>query len=237
MQRGSSRRRAAVIRVLVADDYPVVRHGLKQIFAETPDIVAIGEASSAREVLAQVRAGTCDVLVLDLSMPGSQGVDLLERVKRERPRLPVLVLTMYPEDQYAVRVLEAGAAGYLTKESAADELVQAVRKVHGGGRYVTAAVAELLAARLDPLAGRPPHERLSNREYQVLCLLGRALRVKEIAQELHLSEKTVSTYRSRLLEKLQARSTAELIRYAVVNRLVELPRPRPAPRPPGAPRL
>jgi DNA-binding NarL/FixJ family response regulator len=210
-----------VIRVLVADDHPVVRHGLEQILGEIPDIAITGGAGNAHEVLAQVRADACDVLLLDLAMPGAHGVELLETVKRERPELPVLVLSMYPEDQYALRVLQAGAAGYMTKESAADELVRAVRKIHAGGRYVTTGVGELLASRLGTGADRPQHERLSNREHQVLCLLGRALSVKQIARELHLSEKTVSTYRCRLLEKMQVRSTAELIRYAVQHRLVD----------------
>jgi DNA-binding NarL/FixJ family response regulator len=211
----------APIAVLLADDHPIVRHGLKQILGETPDIVAVAEASNAREVIDQVRAGVCDVLVLDLAMPGAHGVDVLESVKRERPMLPVLVLSMYPADQYAARVLRAGAAGYMTKESAADELVLAIRKVHAGGRYVTAEAAETLAAQFERTAGRPAHELLSNREHQVLCLLGRAMSVKQIAHELHLSEKTVSTYRSRLLDKVGAQSTAELIRYAIQNRLVD----------------
>ncbi|HYR95350.1 MAG TPA: response regulator transcription factor [Candidatus Binatus sp.] len=210
-----------MIRVLVADDHPVVRRGLKHILAETPDIIAVGEASDGHQVLDQVRAGTCDVLLLDLTMPGGHGVEILEAVKRERPSLPVLVLSIHPEDQYAVRVFRAGAAGYMTKDSAADELVRAVRKVHAGGRYVTPRVAEELAAQVDCGTERQPHALLSNREYQVLCMLGRALSVTQIARELHLSEKTVSTYRSRLLEKMQARNTAELIRYAVQNRLVD----------------
>jgi two-component system invasion response regulator UvrY len=215
------RRSGPVIRVLVADDHPVVRRGLQHILAETPDIVAVGEASTGNQVLDQVRAGTCDVLLLDLTMPGGHGVEILEAVKRERPALPVLVLSIHPEDQYAVRVFRAGAAGYMTKDSAADELVRAVRKVHAGGRYVTPRVAEELAAQVDRATERQPHALLSNREYQVLCMLGKALSVTQIARELHLSEKTVSTYRSRLLEKIQARSTAELIRYAVQNRLVD----------------
>jgi two-component system invasion response regulator UvrY len=199
----------------------VVREGLKQILGGTLDVTIVGEATDAREVLDQVRANVCDVLLLDLAMPGSQGLSILEAVKRERPDLAVLVLTMHRADEFAVRVLRAGAAGYLTKESAAEELVQAVRKVHAGGKYLTTPVAEALAARLDHADERPPHERLSNREYQVFCLLAKALSVKAIAQDLHLSEKTVSTYRSRVLEKMQARSTAELIRYALRHRLVD----------------
>ena len=217
----ATRGSGATIRVVVVDDYPVVRRGLKGILDETSDIVVVGEASNAREVLAQVRAGGHDVLVLDLTIPGSHGVDVLEIVKRERPRLPVLVLSVHPEEHYAVRAFQAGAAGYLTKESAPEELVRAVRKVHGGGRFVTPRTAEILAARIDPIADRRPHEFLSKREYQVLCLLGKPLSVKEIARELHLSAKTISTYRSRLLEKIRARTTAELVRYAVQNGLVD----------------
>jgi DNA-binding NarL/FixJ family response regulator len=207
--------------VLVADDHPVVRRGLKQILNETPDLIVVGEAGTAHEVLAEVRSGRCDVVLLDLAMPGAHGVEVLETLKRERPALPVLVLSVFPEDQYAVRALQAGAAGYMTKETAPDELVHAVRKVHAGAKYVTPKLAETLAARLDRAAVSRPHEALSNREYQVLCLLGRALTVREIAAELHLSEKTVSTYRTRLLEKMRVRTTAELVRYAVQNQLVD----------------
>jgi len=210
-----------VIRVLIADDHPVVRHGLRQIIGETSDIVAVGEASNAAEVLERARPGECDVLLLDLAMPGAVGVELLQAVKRANPDLAVLVLSIHPEDQYAVRVLRAGAAGYMTKESAAEELIHAVRKVRAGGRYVTAAVAETLAGWLDQDGTRSAHELLSNREFEVLRLFGRALSVRHIARELHLSEKTVSTYRSRLLRKMDCRSTAELIRYAVQNRLVD----------------
>ena len=221
VQQTSSHRTVPVIRLLVADDHPVVRHGLKQILSATSDVVIVGEATNASEVLDHVRRNVCDVLLLDLAMPGSHGLGILEAVKRERPHLPVLVLTMHPADQYAVRVLRAGAAGYMTKESAAEEVVQAVRKVYAGGKYLTTPVAEALAAHLDPDDERPPHELLSNREYQVFCLVVKALSVKDIARQLHLSEKTVSTYRCRVLEKMQARSTAQLIRYAFQHGLVD----------------
>ena len=205
--------------MLIADDHPVVRNGLKQMLTEAPGIVTVGEASSAHEVLAHVRAGRGDVLVLDLAMPGTHGTDLLEMVRRERPDLRVLVLSMYSVDQYAVRALRAGAAGYMTKESAPDELVQALRAIHAGRRYLTAQVANQLAAEFGPVSERPPHTTLSEREFQVLRLLGNALSVGEIARQLHLSQKTISTYRSRLLEKIRVRTTAELIRYAIHNRL------------------
>lgn len=205
--------------MLVADDHPVVRHGLKQIINEATGMTAVGEAGNAEDVLAYVRAGSGEVLLLDLAMPGSQGTDLLEAVKRERPELRVLVLSMYPVDQYAVRALRAGASAYMTKESAAEEPVRAVRAVHSGARYLTTEVAHELAAELGATSERPLYQRLSNREYQVLRLLGSALTVGQIARQLHISEKTVSTYRSRLLEKIHLRTTSELIRYAVQNRL------------------
>jgi two-component system invasion response regulator UvrY len=210
--------RVARIAVLIADDHPVVRRGLRQTLADTADIDVAAEAGTAQEVLELVRRGRFDVAVLDLTMPGSHGLDLLETVHREVSALPVLILSHHPEDQYAVRALRAGAAGYLTKESAPDQLVEAIRKVHGGGRYVTTRVAEELALAVG--LGTPAgHEALSQREFQVLTMLGRALSVKEIAAELHLSEKTVSTYRARILEKLRLHSTADLVRYAVQHRL------------------
>jgi len=210
-----------MIRVLIADDHPVVRSGVRHILGDTSDVKVVGEAASAQELLDGLATLACDVVLLDVTMPGARGFELLETVKRARPRTAVLVLTMHPAEQYAVRALRAGAAGYMTKESAADELAGAIRKVSIGGRYVTPSVAETLAAAVDRGSDRSPHELLSNREYQVLCLLGRAFSVKDIARELHVSEKTVSTYRARVLEKIQARSTAELIRYAVQNRLVD----------------
>lgn len=219
-RRGASPAERRPIAVLVADDHPVVRKGIRQILDDTPDIVVAGEATNAREVLAHVREEVCDVVLLDLTMPGSTGLDLLEAVRRERPELPVLVLSMHPEDQYAVRVLKAGAAGYMTKESAPDELVQAIRKVYAGGKYVTPSVAERLVDELGG-GGRAPHEALSDREFEVLCLIAKAMSVKQIARELQLSEKTVSTYRARVLEKLRLGSTAALIRYAIRNRLVD----------------
>ena len=209
------------IRVLVADDHPIVRQGLRQIIADTADMTVVAEATSAREVLEHVGAQEIDVALLDLVMPGTTGFDLLEAVHRERPRLAILILSMHPEDQYAMRALRAGAAGYLNKESAPDDLVQAIRKVHGGGRWVTPRVAEQLAAHLGAPAGRLPHETLSNREHQVLCLLAKAMSVKDIGRALHLSEKTISTYRARVLDKLGLKTTADLIRYAIQNGLAD----------------
>jgi two-component system, NarL family, invasion response regulator UvrY len=210
-----------MIRLLVADDHAVVRRGLTQIVADTPDLRVEGEAATAREVLERVAERKWDVVVLDLSLPGGNGLDLLVEVRKQRPDLPVLILTVHSEDQYAVRALRAGAAGYLTKESAPEQLVEAVRKVVKGGRYVSAAVAERLAFRLGPDPHRLPHEALSDREFQVLRRLASGKTVSEVAAELDLSVKTVSTYRTRILEKMAMKTNAELTHYAIRNGLVD----------------
>jgi len=179
------------------------------------------EAADGHEVLAKVRHAEFDVVLLDLTIPGLSGLDVLKQVKSEKPNLRVLILSVHPEDQYAVRVLRAGAWGYVTKASAPEQLIGAIRKVHGGKRYVSPVLAEQLAEHLEPGAATMPHERLSDREYQVLCLLASGKTVTEIADALALSVKTVSTYRSRILEKMGMRSNAELTRYAIENRLVD----------------
>lgn len=207
-------------RVLIADDHPVVRRGLVEIVAGEPDMTVAGQPATGPETLAFVRTYGCDVVVLDLSLPGLSGLDVLKQLKHEQPRLPVLVLSIYPEDQYALRVLRAGAAGYLTKESAPEELVRALRKVSGGGRYVSAALAEQLAAAVADPAPTPPHRTLSDREYEVMCLLASGRTVKEVAAALGLSVKTVSTYRARLLEKMHMKTNADLTRYCMENRLI-----------------
>jgi DNA-binding NarL/FixJ family response regulator len=210
-----------MIRVLIADDHAVVRQGLKQIFGDTPEIVVAGEATNGQEVLDKVRAETWDVVVLDMSMPDRSGLDILKQLRSERPKLPVLVLSMYSEDQYAMRVLKAGASGYLTKDSAPDELVKAIRKVVSGGRYVSAFLAEKLAFEIGTDSSKLPHEALSDREFQVLRLIAAGESVTEIAAELSLSVKTVSTYRTRLLQKMNLTTNAELIHYAIQNRLID----------------
>lgn len=207
-----------MIEILVADDHALVRRGLRQLAAETDDLTVGGEAASADECLERIEERRWDALVLDLSLPGGHGLDLLRAVKSRRPRLPVLILTVHSEAQYAARALRAGAAGYLTKESAPEQLIEAVRRVVRGGRYVSPAVAEALAVGLAP--DRPPHETLSEREYQVLRMLASGRTVSEVAAELGLSVKTVSTYRTRILEKMNLRTTAELTHYAVRNGLV-----------------
>jgi len=208
-----------MIRVLIADDHAVVRHGVKQILQDTREMVVAGEAVNGQEVLEKVRAGAWDVLILDISMPGYNGLDILKELERVRPDLPVLVLSMHPEDQFAMRALKAGASGYLTKDSAPDELVKAIHKVVSGGKYVSPSLAEKLAygQGVDKL----PHETLSDREFQVLRLIAAGKSVKEIAVELALSVKTISTYRVRLLQKMNLATTAELIRYAIQRHLVD----------------
>jgi len=209
-----------MISVFIADDHAIVRQGLKQIVSDTADIRLAGEADTSQETLRLVRGGSCDVLVLDLNMPGISGLDILHVLKQERPDLPVLVLSIHAEDQYAIRCLKAGAAGYLTKESAPEELVKAIRQVVAGGKYVSRGLAESLALGLNDTEDRPPHETLSDREFQVLGLMGAGKSPTEIADELSLSVKTVSTYRARLLKKLALKNNAEIIQYAIQNRLV-----------------
>jgi two-component system invasion response regulator UvrY len=211
-----------MISVLITDDHAIVRIGLKQLLAETSDIVVAGEADSAQRMLQLLADPKNDysVLVLDINMPGRSGFDVLKDIQLLRPNLPILVQSMHSEDQFAVRVLKAGAAGYITKESAPDELIKAIRKVCLGGRYVSQTLAEKLALGLTTPADLP-HEALSDREYQILYLLASGRMVKEIAAELGLSVKTVSTYRTRVMEKLRFKSNAELTRYALDHKLIE----------------
>ena len=210
-----------MIKVLIADDHPVVRQGLKQILAETRDIVVADEAASGQEVLKKIAKNDFDVILLDISMPGRNGLDILRDLKSKRPKAAILILSIYPEDQYAVRVLKLGAAGYLTKESVPEELINAIRKVAQGRKYISATLAEKLAVDLELNAEKPLHENLSDREYQVLCMIASGKRLKEIGDELSLSIKTISTYRTRILDKMKLRNNAELIRYALQNNLVK----------------
>ena len=209
-----------MIRVLIADDHAVVREGLKGIVAQNADMVVVGEAGTGHEVLEFVRARECDVLLLDLSMPGKDGLDTLKELRLMSPRLPVLILSIYPEDQYAVRLLRAGASGYLTKDSAPEELVAAIRKVSRHGRYVSASLAERLASLLDSPDDRAPHERLSDREYRVMIMIASGKTVGEVADSLCLSVKTVSTYRARALEKMDMKTNAEFAYYAMKQGLL-----------------
>lgn len=208
-----------MIRVLVADDHTIVREGLKQILARSGDLVVAGEAANGNDVLRMVREHEWDVLVTDMSMPGRNGLELIKLVKTARPKLPVLVLSMYGEEQFAVRAIRAGASGYLNKESASDQLVNAIRKIAGGGVYVSAAVSEALLRNVRDGERRLPHEQLSDREMQVLQLIVGGYSVNDIATRLNLSPKTVSTHKTRLLEKMNLSNQAELIRYAIAHGL------------------
>lgn len=209
-----------MIRVLIADDHAVVRRGLSQIINETQGMEVVAEAIDGGEVIDRTRDTPVDIVVLDLNMPGRSGFDALKHLKAEKPDLPVLVLSMHSEDQYALRVLRAGASGYLSKESAPDELVRAIRSVSSGSRHVSAAVAELLVTHLGGDTEKPLHEQLSDREFQVMRMLAGGASVKEIGVALSLSVKTVSTYRSRILEKMNMKSNADLTHYAIKNGLI-----------------
>jgi two-component system invasion response regulator UvrY len=210
-----------VIKVLIADDHAILRSGLKEILMRELDGVTCGEAANGQQVLDLVQSDDWDLLILDITMPGRGGIDVLLNLRSLRPKLPVLVLSMHPEGQYAKRVLKAGASGYMNKESAAEELITAVRKLLGGRRYVSPALAETLALDLSQDDGQPAHESLSDREFEVLRKIGSGKTVGQIAEEMHLSVPTVSTYRARILEKMSMSTTAQLMHYALTNHLVD----------------
>jgi len=210
-----------MIKVLIADDHAVVRQGLKQILGETSDMQVVGEATTGPEALEKARAEGWDVMILDLTLPGRSGFEILKALRAEKPDQPVLILSMHAEDQFAVRLLKAGASGYLTKESVPEELIKAIRKVVAGGKYVSPALAERLAFEMDAAPERLPHEALSDREFQVMQMIATGKAVKQIAEELSLSVKTVSTYRARVLAKMEMRTNAELTHYAVRHGLAE----------------
>jgi two-component system invasion response regulator UvrY len=210
-----------VIRVLIADDHAILRRGLKEILVRELDQVSCGEAEDARQALTEVQSHTWDLVILDISMPGRSGLDLLGDLRQTQPKLPILVLSMHAEDQYGKRALKAGAAGYMNKESAPEELIKAIRKLLAGGRYVSPALAEKLVLALNQDAGRPVHETLSSREFEILRMIASGKTVTQIAVELHLSPTTVSTYRTRILGKMNMATTADLIRYALQTHLVD----------------
>ena len=210
-----------MIRILIADDHAILRRGLKEILVDELKDAIFAEAGNAQQVLTDVRKQAWDLVILDITMPGRSGLDLLRDLKQLRPELPVLVLSMHPEDQYAKRVLRSGAAGYMNKETAPKELVTAIRKVLAGGRYVSAALAEKLASDLSADSARLPHERLSDREFEILRMIASGKTVSQIAEELHLSVTTVSTHRARILEKMDMANNAELMRYAMINALID----------------
>jgi len=210
-----------MIRILIADDHTIVREGLKQIVSETPDMMVADEAITGHEVLDKALKNDYDVVVLDITMPGISGLDVLKQMKKQKPKLSILVLTMHPEEQYAVRALKSGASGYLTKESASEELIYAIRQISSGRKYITSSLAEKLAFGIEKDAEKPLHETLSDREYHVFCMIASGKTVKEISESLFLSAKTVSTYRARILEKMNMKNNAELTRYAIKHGLVE----------------
>ena len=209
------------MKVLIVDDHAIVREGARRVLCDEIEGVVVGEAATAPEAIAKAGAGEWDIVILDLSIPGRGGLDVLKELHAQRPSLPILVMTMYSEEQYAVRAFRSGAAGYLTKGSTSREFVTAVRRVAAGGKYVTPSLAERLVGILAPSTYQSAHDGLSDRELQVLRMLARGQTVKQIADELSLSEKTISTYRSRLLEKLALQTTADLIRYALTTGLVD----------------
>jgi len=210
-----------VIRIVVADDHTIVREGLKQLLTAAGDLEVVAEAQNGFEVMDRIRALDFDVLLLDMSMPGKSGIELIKQVHAEKPRLRILILSMHEEHQYAVRAIRAGAAGYLTKEGASAQLVSAIRRVAGGGAYISADVAEQLALGAMPGAKGPPHSTLSDREFQIFRMIAEGKSVSDIAERLNLSVKTVSTHKANILQKMNMSTQAELIRYALTHRLVE----------------
>ncbi|WP_459993129.1 response regulator [Methylosoma difficile] len=210
-----------MIKILMADDHAIVRAGLKQILADVPDMKVCGEACSGDEVLKLIRTDTWDVLLLDIAMPGKNVLELIKLAKQQNPNQPILILSMYPEDQYAIRMLKSGADGYLTKESAPDQLVAAIRKVAKGGKYISATMAEKLVEELSPEPKLMLHTTLSDREYMVLVALAKGKRLTDIANEMSLSVKTISTFRTRLMAKMEMHSTAEIVYYALKNDLLD----------------
>ena len=207
------------IKIIIADDHPLFRRGLKHAIEETNDIAVIGESCNGEDLLSLIRDSKSDIILLDIAMPGKSGLDLLKQLKSEHPKLPILILSVYPEEQYAIRFLKAGASGYLTKESAAEKLAEAIRKIAGGGKYASTAVIEKLAFDFSD-SEKLPHETLSDREYQVFGMIAVGRSLTEIGVELSLSVKTISTHRTRILEKMKMKKNAELIHYAITQNLL-----------------
>ena len=208
-----------MIKVIIVDDHPVVRRGLKQIIEDEPDMEVAGEAKNAGECFSLVQKTDCTLVVLDITLPDRNGFDVLKQLKYEHPNLPILILSVHPEEQYGLRFIKAGASGYLMKEGAPDELVKAIRKVNAGGKYISASLAEKLVSHLDAF-DKPPHENLSDREFQILCMIAQGKSLKNIADELCIGEKTVSTYRSRIMEKMKIGTNSGLTHYALENKLI-----------------
>jgi DNA-binding NarL/FixJ family response regulator len=209
-----------MIKILIVDDHEIIRKGLRQILADTSDMQVVDEAGNGQEALNKICKNDYDMVLLDISMPGRCGMDLLKDIKSQKPKLSVLMLTMHPEEEYAVRALRAGASGYLTKESASEELISAIRIISRGGKHISMSLAEKIACHMKADDDMPPHESLSDREYEVLCLIASGKPVKNISEELTLSPKTISTYRSRILQKMNLSNNAEITHYAFKNQLV-----------------
>jgi len=210
-----------MIKVLIADDHPVVREGLRQILSKATDMVVGGEALNGQEVLDKVQDEKWDVIILDMNMPGKDGFEVLKEIRREKQKLPILILSIQSEEQIGVRVLRAGASGFLSKESAPKELLNAIRKIHTGGKFVSESLAEKLAIEVELKTDEEPHKHLSNREYQVLCSIASGKTILEIATQLSISDKTVRTYRERLMEKMNLKNDVELTHYAIQHKLIE----------------
>jgi two-component system, NarL family, invasion response regulator UvrY len=208
------------LKIGIADDHDIVRQGLKQIISDTDNMVVMGEASNGQELIEMVRKKPFDVLLLDISMPGRSGIEILKQLKIEKPNLPVLMLSMHPEDQYAIRALKAGASGYISKDTASDVLIDAIRKAAEGRKYISPSLAEKLAGTITHDVDEKPHETLSDREFQILVMLARGKSVSDIGRELFLNVKTISTYRRRILDKMNLKNNAELTHYAIENELV-----------------
>ena len=209
-----------MLKILIADDHAIVREGIKQILAEIPEQVQTDEATNGQEVIQKIWNNNYDLVLLDISMPGRSGLDILKQLKSENPDLKILILSMHPEEQYAIRALKAGASGYLTKESTPLELTKAIKKVSMGKKYVSASLAETLAAHLETTTEKPIHETLSNREFEVMCMIASGKTVKEIANDLSLSVKTISTYRTRILDKMHMKNNAQITHYTIQNNLI-----------------
>lgn len=210
-----------MIRIMIVDDHPILRAGLKTLLSEHPDMEVTGEAGSGTEAVKMVQQADYDIVLLDVTMPDMNGVDALKQIQRHRPDLPVLMLSMHPEEQYAINLLRSGASGYVPKEGAPEQLVAAIQTVMKGRRYVSPAVADMLAADLDGVANKPLHTTLSEREFQIFCKLAAGQAVSEISTDLHLSVKTVSTYRSRILGKMNMKNNADLTYYAIKNGIIQ----------------
>ncbi|MGA9109803.1 MAG: response regulator [Smithella sp.] len=208
-----------MIRVIIVDDHPVVRRGLKQIIEEEPDMQVVNQAGNARDAISVISRTACDAVILDISLPGVSGIEVLNQLRRERPHLPVLIMSMHEEEQYALRVLKAGASGYLMKDSIPEELIKAIRKITAGGKYISSSFSETLIS-LQEAPGKPLHENLSDREFQIMCMIARGQALKDIGEMLCISGKTVSTYRARILEKIKIKTNADITSYALKHELI-----------------